>query len=127
LGARPHVSRRDGRFACDEGERSEIWGPLTVALATCPLLGLACRTVDEPPSRDAQQKAQVAPTAPSTVTMKSLAPASDTHVAAVTTHQGMRRIPGGEFTMGTDEQDSMPNERPAHRVRVDAFWRQAQR
>jgi formylglycine-generating enzyme required for sulfatase activity len=36
--------------------------------------------------------------------------------------RGMRWIPGGEFTMGTDNARSMPNERPAHRVRVDGFW-----
>ena len=31
-------------------------------------------------------------------------------------------VPGGEFTMGTDSEESWPDERPAHRVRVDAFW-----
>ncbi|MFN8390724.1 MAG: formylglycine-generating enzyme family protein [Bdellovibrionota bacterium] len=36
--------------------------------------------------------------------------------------QNMIRIPGGEFMMGTDDQRSMPNERPAHRVRLDTFW-----
>jgi formylglycine-generating enzyme required for sulfatase activity len=35
---------------------------------------------------------------------------------------GMKWIPAGEFTMGTDDLNSMPNERPAHRVRVDGFW-----
>jgi len=35
---------------------------------------------------------------------------------------GMVWIPGGEFTMGTDEADSYPHERPAHRVRVNGFW-----
>lgn len=35
---------------------------------------------------------------------------------------GMIWIPGGEFTMGTDDPTSHPNERPAHRVRVDGFW-----
>lgn len=34
----------------------------------------------------------------------------------------MKRINGGEFVMGTDEENAMPNERPAHRVRVDSFW-----
>ncbi len=34
----------------------------------------------------------------------------------------MAWIPGGEFTMGTDELNSMTNERPAHRVRIDGFW-----
>ncbi len=31
-------------------------------------------------------------------------------------------IPGGEFTMGTDDARSFANERPAHQVRVDGFW-----
>ena len=31
-------------------------------------------------------------------------------------------IPGGEFTMGTDGEVGWPDERPAHRVRVDGFW-----
>jgi formylglycine-generating enzyme len=31
-------------------------------------------------------------------------------------------IPGGEFTMGTNDQDAWPDEKPAHRVRVDGFW-----
>jgi formylglycine-generating enzyme len=35
---------------------------------------------------------------------------------------GMVSIPSGEFTMGTDDVRSFPNERPAHRVRVKAFW-----
>jgi formylglycine-generating enzyme required for sulfatase activity len=35
---------------------------------------------------------------------------------------GMRWIPGGEFTMGTDSDLGWPDEKPAHRVRVDGFW-----
>jgi formylglycine-generating enzyme required for sulfatase activity len=31
-------------------------------------------------------------------------------------------IPGGEFTMGTDSDLGKPDEKPAHRVRVDGFW-----
>ncbi len=31
-------------------------------------------------------------------------------------------IPGGEFTMGTDSDLGRAEEKPAHRVRVDAFW-----
>src|ERR1041385_5905989 len=31
-------------------------------------------------------------------------------------------IPGGEFTMGTNETNSLANERPAHRVKLDGFW-----
>ena len=35
---------------------------------------------------------------------------------------GMAWIPGGEFTMGTDDPEGPPTERPAHKVRVDGFW-----
>ena len=35
---------------------------------------------------------------------------------------GMRWIPAGEFTMGTDDPRVPENERPARRVKVEAFW-----
>src|SRR5262245_25167367 len=35
---------------------------------------------------------------------------------------GMVWFPGGEFTMGTDAELGWPDEKPAHRVRVDGFW-----
>ena len=35
---------------------------------------------------------------------------------------GMRWVPGGEFTMGSDAADVSRVEQPAHRVRVDGFW-----
>ncbi len=35
---------------------------------------------------------------------------------------GMVWIPGGEFTMGTNEEESYEAEQPAHRVQVDGFW-----
>jgi sulfatase modifying factor 1 len=35
---------------------------------------------------------------------------------------GMVWIPGGTFTMGSDDESSRQNERPPHRVRVDGFW-----
>lgn len=38
---------------------------------------------------------------------------------------GMVWVPGGEFTMGTDDPESYVYERPAHRVRVDGFWMDA--
>src|SRR5207245_4549853 len=38
---------------------------------------------------------------------------------------GMVWIPGGEFTMGTDSELGWPDEKPAHRVRVDGFWMDA--
>src|SRR5262245_34874712 len=35
---------------------------------------------------------------------------------------GMVWVPGGEFTMGTDADLGWPDEKPAHRVRVDGFF-----
>ena len=35
---------------------------------------------------------------------------------------GMVWIPGGEFTMGTDDPIGLPEEHPAHRVRVHGYW-----
>jgi formylglycine-generating enzyme required for sulfatase activity len=35
---------------------------------------------------------------------------------------GMLRIPGGRFTMGTSEKTAPPNERPARTVAVPPFW-----
>jgi len=35
---------------------------------------------------------------------------------------GLVWIPGGEFSMGTDSDLGWPDEKPAHRVRVDGFW-----
>ncbi len=42
--------------------------------------------------------------------------------AGSTEHPGMVRIPGGEFTMGTDAQNAYEHERPAHPVKVKGFW-----
>src|SRR5258706_1214099 len=42
--------------------------------------------------------------------------------AAEASPLGMVWIPGGEFTMGTNETESYEAERPAHRVKVDGFW-----
>ncbi len=46
-------------------------------------------------------------------------PTSEPPVAAV---PDMVWIGGGEFTMGTDSELGWPDEKPAHRVRVDEFW-----
>lgn len=39
--------------------------------------------------------------------------------------EGMVWIPGGEFTMGSNDQRSYEHERPAHTVSVDGFWMDA--
>ncbi len=38
---------------------------------------------------------------------------------------GMRWIPTGTFSMGSDADYAQPNERPAHAVHVDGFWMDA--
>ena len=43
------------------------------------------------------------------------------HAAEVSGPAGMIWVPGGEFTMGTDEEESYPAERPAHREKVGGF------
>ena len=41
---------------------------------------------------------------------------------AVLVKDGMARIPGGKFTMGTDDKKAPPNERPSRIVVVAPFW-----
>lgn len=41
------------------------------------------------------------------------------------TPPGMVWIPGGEFSMGTNDLEARADERPAHRVKVDGFWMDA--
>jgi sulfatase modifying factor 1 len=36
--------------------------------------------------------------------------------------QAMAWIPGGSFLMGTNDKESLPNERPAHLVQIQGFW-----
>ena len=56
---------------------------------------------------------------------KSVSTASDASKGSVSEESdppGMVWIPGGEFTMGTNDPESYTSERPAHRVQVDGFW-----
>ncbi|MFO0926217.1 MAG: formylglycine-generating enzyme family protein [Gemmataceae bacterium] len=41
---------------------------------------------------------------------------------APTPSDGMVWVPGGEYSMGTEDERGWPDEKPAHRVRVDGFW-----
>lgn len=36
--------------------------------------------------------------------------------------QGMVWIPGGEFTMGSNDEEAKADEKPSHPVKVDGFW-----
>lgn len=49
------------------------------------------------------------------------APASPPGIAP----EGMVWIPGGEFSMGTNDEMGWAEEKPAHRVRLDGFWMDA--
>lgn len=44
------------------------------------------------------------------------------YLAYLRIHHDMVWIPSGEFIMGTDDLNSMPNERPANRIALDGFW-----
>src|SRR5262245_23112279 len=50
------------------------------------------------------------------------ATAPSVHAAPSDAPPSMRWIPAGEFTMGTNSERSMRNERPAHRVKLDGFF-----
>jgi formylglycine-generating enzyme len=55
-------------------------------------------------------------------TTTSVIPRNEIPTAEMTAPEGMVWIPGGEFTMGTDDPQAYAYERPAHRVRIDGFW-----
>ena len=55
-------------------------------------------------------------------TTETAASSDATRAATTAAPPGMRLIPSGQFTMGTDDPASMANERPAHAVRVTAFF-----
>lgn len=46
----------------------------------------------------------------------------DESVAPGPAPEGMAWVPGGVFSMGTEDEDAWPAEKPAHAVRVDGFW-----
>lgn len=46
----------------------------------------------------------------------------DTPMPSKDTPKGMAWIPGGEFTMGTNEADAYAAEKPAVRLKVEGFW-----
>ena len=76
----------------------------SVFLAACSLVLLGCNA-----SKDGKPANELTAESNGSATGKTNPP-------------GMVWIPGGEFTMGTDDQESYPYERPAHRVRVGGFW-----
>ncbi|HEY7289142.1 MAG TPA: formylglycine-generating enzyme family protein [Vicinamibacterales bacterium] len=90
-----------------------------IVVAACCLGAAAC-TNATPPAQSAQASTANAAPAPAPVATMHTVPRMPT--APGPSPNGMHWVPGGEFTMGTDSAASMPNERPAHRVRVNPFW-----
>jgi formylglycine-generating enzyme required for sulfatase activity len=66
-----------------------------------------------------QPPPETAPTKTDTSTRPAPEP---TPIARTSPPPGMVLIPGGEFTMGTNAEIGWADEKPAHRVRVDAIW-----
>ncbi len=59
-----------------------------------------------------------------TATLTDANPGTQTAQAA-DAPEGMVWIPGGTFSMGTDEAEAYPQEKPAHGVKIDGFWMDA--
>lgn len=56
------------------------------------------------------------------VSQSSASPPSTSSAPQTAVPPDMSWIPAGEYVMGTNDANSFPNERPAHRVKLDGFW-----
>ena len=72
-------------------------------------------------TRTARREDRLDGAVPTRVDERSVAPSPATAQPGVN-QPGMVWVPGGEFTMGTDDPQAAPAERPPHRVRLDGFW-----
>jgi formylglycine-generating enzyme required for sulfatase activity len=92
------------------------------------VLAAACILSAQTPADEARERANVArireriaaKTAPPQSASKP--DAYKVTIPGTTIAYDMVPVPAGEFTMGSDAK---PDEKPAHRVRLDAFWMQA--
>jgi formylglycine-generating enzyme len=113
-GARPNFPRRS--FLNKNTMKQNVW-MLCAGLVAFVMVFLLTRTWNsgQPNPASRQSANAIAPgyTVP-IATPNSTRAAGSTH--------GMVRIAGGEFTMGTDSALGWPDEKPAHRVRLDGFW-----
>jgi formylglycine-generating enzyme required for sulfatase activity len=83
--------------------------------STVPGLGVHAATPAPASSEEGDEGDHAAPPTP------SAKPPVFQRQAAIL-KDGMLRIPGGRFTMGTSEKNAPANERPARSVAVPAFW-----
>jgi len=74
------------------------------------------------PSLDSGYPMMIRPTHLCSIALLLAAALPRTTLAADPAPPNMILIPAGTFTMGTDDPNSLPNERPAHAVRVSGFW-----
>ena len=86
-------------------------GPFLATLAATALL-FGCSKAGGPPDRPAVSAASAAHRRPRPELVPGPAPAPE----------GMVWIPGGEFSMGSEDPMMGQDARPVHRVYVDAFW-----
>ena len=97
--------------------------PMRMLLAAS--LAVACLLAQAPPAADeARERAAVARIRERIAAAQAGANKSSAYEITIpntTILYDMAPIPAGEFTMGSDVK---PDERPAHKVRVDAFWMQ---
>lgn len=86
------------------------------AAAVAGTAGAAAPAAAAPPEADGDEGDH--PATPNPPTPKS--PGFQRQPAVL--KDGMLRIPGGRFTMGTSDKNAPPNERPARNVAVTPFW-----
>ncbi|WP_165072492.1 formylglycine-generating enzyme family protein [Paludisphaera rhizosphaerae] len=93
---------------------------LAIALAAWAGVLGGCEQKEKTPAGELTQPAPAATTSPASGEPSASSAAPEK--AAVPPPEGMVWIPGGVFTMGTDDPEAHPSERPAHKVKVDSFW-----
>ena len=73
---------------------------------------------------EARDESCCAPSQPASADAPQVASPSTVRTAVVVSTDGMVRLPGGAFTMGTDDRAGYPadGEGPARRVTLDPFW-----
>jgi formylglycine-generating enzyme required for sulfatase activity len=75
---------------------------------------------DEPPPDSLEPLAPAATPAPAPAATAT--PTPGTRLARLPVKDGMLRLAGGRFTMGSADRGAAPNERPPHAVTLAPFW-----
>ncbi len=75
----------------------------------------------QPPAEGEGDEAEHTPPAPTTTAPAPPKPGPMVRLPPVV-KDGMVRVPGGRFTMGSSDRNAPPNEKPARAVSTPAFW-----